>query len=126
MRIISSDVFKYEARNQKEFDEFFEIALKLIHDNFHPGDKIVNTESSSGTVMTQGYVTRSGQRKLLIVNKRDNEISLKLPQAQGGKLEVVDQSTGFNPPSSEKIEGQSIKLGGLAVAVVTLPANSQK
>ena len=32
MRIISSDVFKYEARNQKEFDKFFEIALKLIHD----------------------------------------------------------------------------------------------
>jgi hypothetical protein len=32
MHIISSDVFKYEARNQKEFDKFFEITLKLIHD----------------------------------------------------------------------------------------------
>ena len=96
-------------------------ALKLIHDNFQPGDRIVNAESSSGLVMTQGYITRSGERKLLIVNKRDNEISLKLSEAQGGKLEVVDQTTGSSPPSSSKIEGQSIKLGGLAVAVVTLP-----
>jgi hypothetical protein len=95
--------------------------LKLVHDNFGPGDKIVNAESSIGTVMVQGYVTRSGERKVLIVNKRDAEISLKLPEAQGGKLEVVDQTTAFNPPASGKIEGQSIKLGGLAVAVVTLP-----
>jgi len=96
-------------------------ALKLIHDNFHPGDKIVNAESSLGTVMTQGYVTRSGERKLLIVNKRDQPISLTLAGAQGGKLEVVDQATAFNPPASSKIAGPSIKLGGLAVAVVTLP-----
>jgi hypothetical protein len=96
-------------------------ALKLIHDNFRPGDKIVNSESSSGTVMTQGYVTASGERKILIVNKRDNEISLKLTGARGGKLEVVDLTTASNPPASCKIEGQSIKLGGLAVAVVTLP-----
>jgi hypothetical protein len=96
-------------------------ALKLIHDNFQPGDSIVNAESSSGLVMTQGYITRSGERKLLIVNKRDNEISLKLSEAEGGELEVVDQTTASNPPASIKIDGQSIKLGGLAVAVVTLP-----
>jgi hypothetical protein len=96
-------------------------ALKLIHDNFRPGDKIVNAESSSGVVMTQGYVTSSGERKLLIVNKRDQEFTLTLPEAQGGKLEVVDQTTGSNPPASSKIEGPSIKLGGLGVAVVTLP-----
>jgi len=96
-------------------------ALKLIHDNFHPGDKIVNAESSLGTVMTQGYVTRGGERKLLIVNKRDKPISLTLAGAQGGRLEVVDQVTAFNPPASSKIDGPSIKLGGLAVAVVTLP-----
>jgi hypothetical protein len=96
-------------------------ALKLIHDNFRPGDKIVNADSSSGLVMTQGYVTRGGERKLLIVNKRDREVSLRLPEAKGGKLEVVDQTTGFNPPASSTIDGESFKLGGLGVAVVTLP-----
>lgn len=95
--------------------------MKLIHDNFRPGDKIVNAENSSGSVMTQGYVTSSGERKLLIVNKRDREVTLTLPEVQGGKLEVVDQITGSNPPAISRIEGQSIKLGGLGVAVVTLP-----
>jgi hypothetical protein len=34
--------------------------VKLIHDNLHPGDKIVSAECSSDGVMTQGYVTRGG------------------------------------------------------------------
>jgi hypothetical protein len=96
-------------------------ALKLIHDNFRPGDKIVNSESSSGSVMTQGYVTSSGERKLLIVNKRDHELQLTWPEAKGGKLEVVDQTTASNPPASSHIEGENFKLGGFGVAVVTLP-----
>jgi hypothetical protein len=96
-------------------------ALKLIHDNFRPGDKIVDAESASSSVMTQGYVTSSGERKLLIVNKRDQELQLTLPEAKGGKLEVVDQATGSNPPASSRIEGETFKLGGLGVAVVTLP-----
>ena len=96
-------------------------ALKLIHDNFRPGDKIVNAESSSGAVMAQGYVTRSGERKLLIANKRDRELTLMLPEAPGGRLEVVDQITGSNPPASRKIESPNIQLGGLSVAVVTFP-----
>ena len=95
--------------------------LKLIHDNFRPGDKIVNSESSSGFLTTQGYVTGGGERKLLLVNKRDHELNLSMPEAKGGTLEVVDQVTGFNPPASSSIDGESFKLGGLGVAVVTLP-----
>jgi hypothetical protein len=95
--------------------------VKLIHDNLHPGDTIVSAECSSGEVMTQGYVTRHGERKVLIVNKRDHDISLKLPEAKGGKLEVVDQTTASNPPASSTIDAESITLGGLGVAVVTLP-----
>jgi len=93
--------------------------LELIHENFRPGDKIVNAESSSGSLMTQGYVTSRGQRKLLIVNKRDSEFTLTLPEAKGGKLEVVDQTTGSNPPATSTIEGDKFSLGGLGVAVVT-------
>jgi len=72
-------------------------------------------------VMTQGYVTSRGERKLLIVNKRDREFTLTLPEAKGGKLEVVDQTTGSNPPAASTIDGDSFSLGGLGVAVVTLP-----
>jgi hypothetical protein len=94
--------------------------LELIHENFRPGDKIVDAESSSGSVMTQGYVTSAGERKLLIVNKRDREFTLTLPEAKSGKLQVVDQTTGSNPPAASTIDGESFSLRGLGVAVVTL------
>jgi hypothetical protein len=32
MRVLTADLFKYEARNEKEFDRFFDIAVTLIHD----------------------------------------------------------------------------------------------
>jgi hypothetical protein len=95
--------------------------VKLIHDNFRPGDKIVDVENPSGAVLMQGYVTAGGERKVLIVNKRDHEIRLTLAGAQGGKLEVVDQHTASNPPSSSVIDGDNFELGGYAVAVVSLP-----
>jgi hypothetical protein len=57
----------------------------------------------------------------LIVNKRDHEIGSKLPEARGGKREVVDQTKASNPPASSTIDAPSFTLGGLAVAVATLP-----
>ncbi len=95
--------------------------LKLIIDNFRPGDKIVDTQNSSGEVMTQAFVSRNGERKLLIVNKRDHQFTLTVPGAAGGKLEVVDQTTGSNPPAASTMDRDSFSLGGFGVAVVTLP-----
>jgi hypothetical protein len=95
--------------------------LKLIIDNFRPGDKIVDTQNSSGDLLTQAFVSSNGERKLLIVNKRDHAYQLTLPGLKGGKLEVVDQTTGAMPPAVSTIDGDSFALGGLGVAVVTLP-----
>jgi hypothetical protein len=94
--------------------------LKLIHDNLRPGDTIVEASTDSGTVMTQAYVSPSGERKLLLVNKRDREFEIDLPGAAEAKIQVVDQRTGSHPPASAPIAGSSFKLGGFGVAVVTL------
>jgi hypothetical protein len=96
------------------------LVLKLIHNNFPPGDKIVDTQSSTGYVLAQAFVSPSGERKILLVNKRDREFHLVLPEAAGGSIQTVDQSTGENPPASRPIDGQTVALSGLAVAVVTL------
>ena len=45
--------------------------LKLLHDNFGPDDKLVETHLDIPYVYAQAFVTRQGQRKLLLVNKRD-------------------------------------------------------
>jgi len=95
-------------------------ALRLIHDHFRPGDKIVEASSDSGNIMVQAFISPSGERKVLIVNKRDREFEINLPEAAGAKIEVVDQKTGFNPPASDGVAGSSFKLGGFGVAAVTL------
>jgi len=94
--------------------------LKLILDNFRPGDKIVEASSDSGYVTTQAYVSPKGERKLLLINKRDREFEVNLPESNGATFEMVDLSTGSNPPSRSSIGGPSFKLGGFGVAVVTL------
>lgn len=94
--------------------------LKLIHDNFRPGDTMVETTSDSGYVMTQAMTSPNGERKLLVVNKRDREFEISLPENAGAKIEVVDQTTGSNPPASRSVTGSAFKLGGFGVAVVTL------
>jgi hypothetical protein len=95
--------------------------LKLMGDNFHPGDKLVETQLSGGPILAQGFVGPDGTRKLLLINKRDRDLALNLPEARGGKVEAVDKTTGSNPPSSAPIKADQLQLGALGVAVVTLP-----
>ena len=95
-------------------------ALKMIIDNFRPGDKLVETSSGSGNVTAQAFVSPRGERKLLVINKREREFAVDLPEFGGGRLQMIDLATGSNPPASSSIAGTSIKLGGFGIAVVTL------
>lgn len=101
--------------------------LKLLHDNFGPGDKIVEIAPFSPSSVNQAYVyslafaTRDGKRKVLLVNKRDRTFEVSVAGATGGREDYVDQTTGFQPPASKKLESDTVKLNGLAVKVVTLP-----
>ena len=94
--------------------------LKLVKDNFHLGDKFVESSADGGYVMTQAFVGANGEHKLLLVNKRERGCEISLPGSDGAKLEMVDLATGSNPPAVSTISGSSFKLGGFGVAVVTL------
>jgi hypothetical protein len=96
------------------------LVLKLIHDNFRPSDKIVDTQCSTGSVSVQAFVSPRGERKLLLVNKRDREFHLILPETSGGTIQAVDQTTGSELPVVRRFDGQSVDLPGLAVAAVML------
>jgi hypothetical protein len=103
--------------------------LQLLKSNFGPGDKIVDMQwkgfppSPSGNfVYSHGVLTREGgKRRLLLVNTRDRAFTVSLPAAKGGQMDYVDQTTGSAPPASRKVDGETVTLGGYAVAVVTLP-----
>jgi hypothetical protein len=89
--------------------------LKLIHDHFKPGDKLVETSGSTGDILAQAFVTPAG-RALLLVNKRNAPKTLRLKEEWvGAHLSVVDSSAA---PRTVSLQGPEIALNSFAVAVI--------
>ena len=93
--------------------------LELLKTNFGPGDKIVKTTSDSPYVYALGFVGLGGEHKLLLVNKRNRDFDMKLPQ-QAKKVEWVDQDTKGDPPKTETVTEDHVRLKGFEVAVATI------
>lgn len=95
--------------------------LKLLHENFRPGDKIVATtprEKYPDTAI-QAFVTPAG-RKFLLINKRNRPTTVHLPEnVPAGLLASVDVTTGPRIARTEW-SGRTIVLPPFAVAVLTL------
>lgn len=95
--------------------------LKLIKDSFHPGDKLVDYHvqgASSSDIETQAFVTASGHR-LLLANKRDHAVAIKLPDAERASALAVDESTGDGPARKMASTDGVITLEPFGVAVVS-------
>lgn len=95
--------------------------LKLLKDNFGPGDKLVQTKlNSTADAEAQGFVLKNG-RKILIINKKNKEIKLQLPaEAKNGWINYVDTETRENPPAKRQFTGTDITLKPFTVAVIQL------
>jgi hypothetical protein len=95
-------------------------ALKLLRDNFGPGDKLVEAQVDNPYVYALGFNTPDGKHKILLVNKRNRPFDVTVPGGAGATEGYVDQTTGNHAPGSMQLAGETVNLGGLAVAVVTL------
>ncbi|GAC1516950.1 MAG: hypothetical protein NVS1B4_15310 [Gemmatimonadaceae bacterium] len=113
--------------------------LKLIRDNFAPGDRIVAASVapaiSDATVDRSGYtarlgdltpyvyavLTKDGKRRVLVVNRQNAPRDVTVPGAGGGTVEYVDRSTALDPPATRKLGSDRLSLAAFAVAAVTLP-----
>lgn len=100
--------------------------LKLLKDNFHPGDKFVDTSLGSGSgssadVNAQAILTPQG-KKLLLVNKRDREVDVTLPEdAKSLRLSTVDESSGEGEARSSQQSGPLLKMAPFSVTVASWP-----
>jgi hypothetical protein len=92
--------------------------LKLLKDNFHPGDKLVETSMGSHDLSAQAFVTPSGH-KLLLVNKRNKEVEMGLGAAANATAQVVDVQSGEGAARTVSVESGTIALEPFAVAVVS-------
>jgi len=93
----------------------------LIHEYFGPGDKLVPTTSDSSAIFARGYITARHGKVLLLINKTLLEQSVNVPNISGGKIEVVDLTTNFNPPAVSTLLSNSVVLEAFAIAVITYP-----
>jgi hypothetical protein len=94
--------------------------LKLIKDNFHPGDTVVETKFSRySDVDGQAFATPTGQ-KLLLLNKRNRSAEVALPKdSRPYTLSVVDGDTGDSEPRVAQENSGIVKLKPFSVAVVS-------
>lgn len=109
------DVTMINWKNSKPNSRFW--ILKLLKDNFGPGDQLVATRINTREIAAQGFVTSTG-KKLLLVNKTDKEIKLKLAGMQGSVLETVDVSTGESPIAKGTITEDLFLVKPFSVTVI--------
>jgi len=97
--------------------------LPLLHDNFGPGDKLLEAESSPSQpyVYTLASVSHDGKRRVLLINKRNRTFGVSVAGSAGGQVSYVDQTTAFQPPANAKLNSDTFNLGGFSVTAVTLP-----
>lgn len=101
--------------------------VKLLHDNFGPGDKLIEPSHAGEftqpdpaiQIYAQGFITPQGKHKVLLVNKRDRALDVVIAAAAGGEEQRVDQSTTASPVVN-KLTEDTVHLPPSAVAVVTL------
>jgi len=94
--------------------------LKLLKDNTNVGDQVVVSVSSDRNLFSLAYVTVDNHKKLLLVNKLNQNISVQLNGISNGTIEFSDVNTGFNPPVTQEFSNGDLILGGWSVAIVTL------
>jgi hypothetical protein len=100
--------------------------LKLMKDNFHPGDKLVaeqpekEGEARPSDVIVQGFLTPQG-KKILLVNRANAEKTVELAQElQNASTFTVDENTGDEAPRAGKAEGANLRLAPFAVTILSV------
>lgn len=98
-------------------------ALKLIKDNFSPGDTLVETNAflmTPSDYVAQSFNTKSG-KKILLLNKRNKTLNIQVPENfKGAKMYSVDLTSGENEPVQSDITSNTIEVKPFAVIVVSV------
>ena len=80
------------------------------------------TDLSGQNISCQGFVKKDGRRWVLIINKRYGSIDVLLPGSTNGQMRIINEASGFGPPTEITLISDTITLSAYAVAVVHMPA----
>jgi hypothetical protein len=93
--------------------------LELLLDELRPGWGLVPAIDASPASYVLGLVN-DDDRKVLVINKANDEITVPIAGVRGAAARVVDQASAGGPIRTERVTGDQFRLGGYGVAVLTL------
>lgn len=96
--------------------------LKMLIENFHPGDRLVKTTPPSDDEevqpYVQGFVAAQG-RRILVVNRSNKEETTTVPSGfEHAQFATVDEATGDDPPRTGTLTGPQLTMAPFAVTVL--------
>jgi hypothetical protein len=115
------DVSMINYENNKPNARYW--VLKLIKDNIPPGSALHKTDiddNNGGDILAQAFIYR-GKRKVLLLNKRNKAINLKLlADMKPGKVSTVDAASGDSEVAVSAVSGDIMELEPFAVKLIVL------
>ena len=84
------------------------------------------TDISGENVFSQAFVGKNGRRWVLIINKRYADVDVFLPGCTGGRMRIVNEASGFGPPTEVILTLDRITLTPYAIAVIHMPTSSME
>lgn len=98
--------------------------LKLIKENFHPGDTLVGEKKSENSapagVIVHGFITPLGKCGLLINTANSERTVVLNSDLQNAATMTVDEETGDEPPRAGIVEAANLQLAPFAVTVLSV------
>ncbi|CAF5192128.1 unnamed protein product, partial [Rotaria sp. Silwood1] len=55
------------------------------------------TDVSGENIFSQGFIGKNGRRWVLIINKRYTNVDVFLPGSTGGRMQIINEASGFGP-----------------------------
>jgi hypothetical protein len=79
------------------------------------------TDVGDKNIFSQAFVGKNGRRWVLIINKRYASIDVSLKGCTGGKMQIINEASGFGPATEVALTSDRITLTAFAIAVVHMP-----
>jgi hypothetical protein len=80
------------------------------------------TDIDGENIFSQAFVGKNGRRWVLIINKRYADVDVFLPGCTGGRMQIINEGSGFGPATEIILTLSKITLSPFAVAIIHMPS----
>jgi hypothetical protein len=99
---------------------------KLLIDTVDIGHDVAvitrTTDFNSSTIFSQAFIGSSNRRWVLIVNKRYADVDVIVPGCIGGRMQIINEASGFGPATETILTLNRITLSPFAVVIIHMPS----